>query len=84
VQFYTVYIQLCKGTGSVEHVFSGFIGQSQNNMGTNLDSPIGGGSDRIFKALNIVTPIDQRQRCIIGRLQTVFNPDQVSLRVILQ
>jgi hypothetical protein len=61
----------------MQHVLPVFIGEAQNNMSTYLDPTVFGFFDGIFKALDIMTPVNKCQGRIASRLQAVFKPDQV-------
>ena len=84
MQLNAVDAEVMDGRSGVQHVRSGFMGQSQNDVCTYFDAAVFGFFHGIDKALDIMSSVDQGQRFVAGRLQPVFDPDQAPLCVVLE
>ena len=58
---------------------AGFSGQPEDDMNADRQAAPAGALHRIDKSGDVVAAIDGRQRCVMGRLQPVLNPDEMVL-----
>jgi len=84
VQFYAVYAQSGYEPGGCQHLPTGFTGKSQDDVGTDVDSPTLRGGHGLFETGDIMAPVYPFKGCVVGGLQAVLNPDKVVSSIAFQ
>jgi len=63
--------------GCLQHLFFGFGGKTQDNMGTDMNTTTGGHFYRLHPVLKIMLPVNPGQGFLVRRFQAIFDGDIV-------